>query len=152
MTTTTDRIHCVKCRVSTDNASSKVVPMSNGGTRIEAICWGCGSKKSRIQSGPKEGQTGSEDACQSESATAAKKPRRQAQTCKGRSDFMQPMAGTVVKADEKIVKVENEDDYEAVFTISFELAMNRHDYLRMHQARANKEGVTVTIMFDDDVN
>ena len=65
---------------------------------------------------------------------------------------MQPMAGTVAKADEKIVKVENEEDYEAIFTISFELAINRHDYLRMHQARANKEGVTVTVLFDNDAD
>ena len=63
---------------------------------------------------------------------------------------MQPMNGTVVKADEKIVKVEELDDYEAVFTIAFELEMTRDDYLRLHQARHKKENLTIAILFEDD--
>ena len=63
---------------------------------------------------------------------------------------MQPMSGTIIKADEKIVKVEELDDYEAVFTIAFELEMTRDDYLRLHQARHKKEGLTVAIIFEDD--
>ena len=75
MTTTTDRIHCVKCKVSTDNKSSKIVPMSNGGTRIEAICWGCGSKKSRIQSGPKKGAAAAKTQAKPATTNAAPKAK-----------------------------------------------------------------------------
>ena len=62
---------------------------------------------------------------------------------------MQPMNGTVTKADEKIVKVEEHGDYEAVLTATFALEMTREDYLRLHQARQNKEGLVVTVLFEE---
>lgn len=60
---------------------------------------------------------------------------------------MQPMNGRVTKAEEKIVKVEEYGDFDADYTLTFALEMTREDYLRLRQARQNKEGLVVTVLF-----
>ena len=58
---------------------------------------------------------------------------------------------TIKKASERIVKVADDTgEVDAIYSVTFDVRMDRSDYLAVHQALINREQVLLTMDSDSD--